>query len=129
LTEAEKRTVPARRPRYRWFEIDQEGGVTLVTFTPQDLVQADDIEEVGRQLINLVENFSTSRLVLDLRHVTRLSSLLLGKLIALNHRVQAAGGRLALCNVNQKVHDVFRSVNLLQSFPIYASEMDARRSL
>ena len=114
--------------RTRWFEMDQVSGVTVITFLPQDLVRFEDIDEVAQQLYKLLENYSSKKIVLNLSGVRRLSSLMLGKLIAFNDRVTSAGGRMVLCDVNTEVHSVFKAVNLLKVFPICADETAALKS-
>jgi anti-anti-sigma factor len=118
----------SRVVRKAWFEAEQVDGVTVVTFTAKDLSGADDIEAVGQELFKLLEYFSSPRLVLNLGSVHRLSSLMLGKLLALNARVRTAGGRMVLCRVSANVQGVFKAVNLLQTFPIYGEEHEAVRS-
>jgi anti-sigma B factor antagonist len=115
--------------RNPWFETDQVAGVTIVTFTVSEIVEQDAIDAVGQQLLKLVEYFSSRRLVLNLGSVHRLSSLMLGKLISLNARVSAAGGRLVLCHLNPEVVEVLKVVKLLQTFRVCATEDEAVQSV
>jgi anti-anti-sigma factor len=114
--------------RNPWFETDQVSGITIVTFTVAEIVEPDAIEAVSKQLLKLVEYFSSRRLVLNLGSVRRLSSLMLGKLIGLNARVGAAGGQLVLCHLHPDVTEVLKAVKLLQTFRVCATEDEAVRS-
>jgi anti-anti-sigma factor len=112
----------------RWFQVDQADGITVVTFTQRQIVDLDAIEEVGEQLYKLIEYYTSSRIVLNLGSVQQVSSLLIGKLLGLNERVKAAGGRLVFCQVTPEVYQLFKVVNLLRLFPVYDSEAEAVQS-
>jgi anti-anti-sigma factor len=116
---------PIRSP---WFEIDQVDGITLVTFTQSEIVELDAVEQVGEQLYKLIEYYSSSRIVLNLVNVRQMSSLLIGKLLGLNGRIQTAGGRLVLCHVTQTIYDIFKAVNLFRILDVYGTEDEAVRS-
>ena len=114
--------------RSRWFHVDQADGITVVTFTQPQIVELEAIEEVGEQLYKLIEYYASSRIVLNLGSVHQVSSLLIGKLLGLNERVKAAGGRLVFCRVTPEVHQLFKVVNLLRLFNMYDTENEALQS-
>jgi anti-sigma B factor antagonist len=47
---------------------------------------------------------------------------MLGKLISLQRKVKARGGRLALCGIRPQLYEVFRILQLPQLLAIYADE-------
>ena len=112
----------------RWFQVDQTDGITVVTFTQPKIVEVNAIEEVGEQLYKLIEYYTSSRIVLNLGSLQQVSSLLIGKLLGLNERVKAAGGRVVLCRVTPEVYRLFKVVNLLRIFNVYDNEDEALRS-
>jgi anti-anti-sigma factor len=117
------------RPSHsRWFQVDQTDGITVVTFTQAEIVDLEAVEEVGEQLYKLIEYYTSSRIVLNLGCVRQVSSLVIGKLLGLNERVKAAGGRLVFCRVTPEVYQLFKLVNLLRLFSVYDSEEEAVRS-
>ena len=66
-----------------------------------------------------------TRIVLNLARVEMIASLGLGKLIMLNRRVQAAGGRLVLCNLTPFVADVLEAGKVSHVFSIRENEAQA----
>jgi anti-sigma B factor antagonist len=57
-------------------------------------------------------------MILDFSGVELVSSAMLGKLILLQRRVDAEGGRLRLCELSLGVRAVFKSTNLDRLFKI-----------
>jgi anti-anti-sigma factor len=108
-----------------WLEAEQIGRVTVVTFTQRELLEEAIIQAVGEQLLALVEDHNCPRLILNLSTVKRLSTMVLGKLIALHNRVRTAGGRLALCGINPEIRGIFEILNLTRLLPIYVEEQEA----
>jgi len=114
----------------RCLEIEPVGDAFAVRFTARQLVDENVIAAVGSRLFQLVDQPGPRRLVLNLGQVQQVGSAMVGKLIALNRKVQAAGGRLVLCAVNsvlyQKMFDVLR---LSQVFRVYDDERQALQAL
>lgn len=108
-------------------ETDQLGDVTVVRFVPPHLMDPDQTEDVGRQLVEIVQQ-GKRRLVLDFRNVERVSSGLVAKVIGLHKRVQAEGGRLAVCNLSPPIQDVFVMLRLPQFLHLYDRDTDALQS-
>jgi anti-anti-sigma factor len=106
-------------------EAEHIGNVTVVTFTDSELLDEDTIETVGKQLYGLVDKLDTRHLVLNLAAVRRLSTMMLGKLVALNKRVRTSGGRLVLCRIDPDLHKIFGILNLPPPLPIYCREQEA----
>ena len=72
------------------------------------------MDEVGRR-----------KLLLNFNNVEYLSSAALGKLITLNKKLQAAGGRLILCNIDPQIYEVFEITKLDRFFNIQKEEQAA----
>jgi anti-sigma B factor antagonist len=53
-----------------------------------------------------------------------MSSAALGKLITLNKKVQAAGGKLILCNIDPQIREVFEITKLDKLFVICGDEQE-----
>jgi anti-sigma B factor antagonist len=100
----------AAKPRRR-FETREADGVTVVRFADVILDQ-DDCPVIEDQVFDLVERSDTKQLRLDLTGVRFVSSAALGALIALNRKVQGAGGQLSLCNLNPEMTEVLRATKL-----------------
>jgi anti-anti-sigma factor len=106
-------------------ELKRVGPVTVVQFTCNELLDPEVVEALGRRLLDLVGEGERPRLVLNLEGVIRLGSPMVGKLIALHRRAQAAGGRIVVCHLNPLVAAVFRLLELSQLFAICTTEQEA----
>ena len=110
---------------YHGFAVEQVGDVTIARFKIARLLKEGTVELLGEQLFALVDEQGRRQLVLDFGNVERVYSVMLGKIAALHSKVQAAGGRLALCQVRPEVYEVFEALNLHQVLHIYDEEEQA----
>lgn len=92
--------------------VTEAGDRTAVRFAAGTALDEANVEAVGHRLATLVGGRERPHLTLDLGGVTMLTSVALSKLISLNGKVRAAGGRLTLTNPNPTVHQVFRVTRL-----------------
>jgi anti-anti-sigma factor len=104
--------VGADLPRRRRLDVEEFGDVTAVNFTDNKILDRQSVEAIGEEILSLVDELGRKKIVLDLAKVEYLSSGILGKFIALNKRLRAAGGRLALCNINPQIYEVFEVTRL-----------------
>jgi anti-anti-sigma factor len=109
-------------------ELETIGEVTVVKFTVQTILEADTIRELGQQLASLGEQWGQRNILLNFSGVTRLSSPMLARLLVLLKKVQAAGGRLALCSIHPNLTDLFEITRLTRMFRIYRDEQEALQS-
>ncbi|HLJ91708.1 MAG TPA: STAS domain-containing protein [Gemmataceae bacterium] len=108
-----------------WLEVEQIGDVTIARFTARHLLDEQKMQAISRQLRSLGEEAGHRPLVLNFGQVERLSTELMGKLVALQNRVQQKGGRLALCKIHPQVYEVFKILKLPQVFSIFTDEQEA----
>jgi anti-anti-sigma factor len=106
-------------------------GPTAVVRLPEgDLLDQKASSAVGDLLFGLVDRLMAGQtILLDFSNVVRVTSAFVAKLIGLHKRLQARGGRLAVCNANAIITGVFRLLALESLFGIYAKEQDALQSL
>ncbi len=116
------------QPKRRRLEVEDIGDVTVVKFTDRKILDEQNIQTIGEQLFSLVDESGRKKLLLNFGNVEYLSSAALGKLITLNKKVQAAGGRLALSNIDPQIYEVFKITKLNQLFSIYDEEQEALQS-
>jgi anti-sigma B factor antagonist len=112
------------QPR-RHLEVEHIGDVTVVNFVDRKILDDQIIKVIGDQLFGLVDNEGLRKLLLNFGNVEYLSSAALGKLITLNKKLQAAGGRLILCNIDPQVYEVFEIIKLDKFFNIQKEEQTA----
>ena len=110
------------------FAVTQQGPVTVVTFQAPRLVKEGTVEAIGEHLFAMVEEHGCRQLVLDFSHVERIYSVMLAKVAGLHRKMQALGGRLAVCRMRPEVYDVFETLNLHQVLHIYNTTDEAVRS-
>src|SRR5262249_54014349 len=77
---------------------------------------------LGEQLSRLASEVGRRRLVLNLGNVGSLGSLALSQLITCQKRIQAAGGRLILCNLNPSLLEILRTTRMDHMFNIWGHD-------
>jgi anti-sigma B factor antagonist len=113
------------QPRRRRLEVEDIGDVTVVNFTDRKILDEQNIQVIGEQLFSLVDEAGRRKILLNFGNVEYLSSAALGKLITLNKKLQAAGGRLILCNIDPQIYEVFEITKLNKLFNIHKEEQAA----
>jgi anti-sigma B factor antagonist len=117
------------QPVSRPLRVEQVGGVTVVHFTIPEVLHADVIDSVDDALSALIEDDGRRRLVVDFGDVRRVSSSLLGRLVALHRRLLALEGHLALCNLVPEVRRVFDLCQLPRLLHLCPDQPSALRRL
>ncbi len=113
------------QPRRRRLEVEDIGDVTVVNFIDRKILDEQIIQAIGEQLFSLVDELGRRKLLLNFGNVEYMSSAALGKLITLNKKVQASGGRLILCNIDPQIREVFEITKLDKLFDIRNEEQEA----
>ena len=90
----------------------EEEGRTTIGFPANTTLSEANAEEFAGTLLALAESKDRPHLLVDLGGVTMLTSVILAKIIAVNGKVRAAGGRLTLFNPTPIVHQVFKVTRL-----------------
>ncbi len=110
---------------HRHLEVSDVGEVTVVRLTDRKVVDETNIQELGRELFGLVEEEQKKNLLLNFSAVGFLSSSALGKLITLDKKVKAHGGKLKLSNIRPEIYEVFAITKLNKLFEIKDDEAEA----
>ncbi len=107
-------------------EVERQGD-TLVLTPREDLRELDDreIEAEGEDLLRLADAPAVKNVVVDLSRTDSFGSTALGLLARLWKRVQARGGRLALCNVSAHEAEIMEVAGLTCFWPIHPSRQEA----
>jgi anti-sigma B factor antagonist len=113
------------QPRRRRLEVEESGDVTIVQFIDRKILDEQNIQKIGEDLFSLVEELGRRKILLNFGNVEYLSSAALGKFITLNKKVQAAHGKLILCNIDPNIYEVFEITKLNKLFNIQKKEQDA----
>ena len=110
---------------HRRLQVNEVGEVTVVRFVDRKILDEANIQELGQELFRLVEDEHRKNLLLNFSTVEFLSSAALGKLITLDKKVKAHGGKLKLCNIRREIYEVFAITRLNKLFDIRDEEADA----
>jgi anti-anti-sigma regulatory factor len=84
---------------------------THVTLSPRDL-NSEAVAVFVDELCDLVQGSGQPDLHLDLADIRQISSVVMGKLIALNTRLRERGGRLILHHVPSLIYDALLAARL-----------------
>lgn len=112
------------QPRRKRLEVEDIGGVTVVTFTDKKILDEQNIQIIGEQLFSLVDEQGKKKLLLNFTNVEYMSSAALGKLVTLYKKTQAGGGKLVLCSIHPDIQEVFEITKLNKLFNIKRDEQD-----
>ena len=113
----------ARASAKRWLQVEPVGDVSVVTFTQADIVDLETIRVLGEQLLGMADE--GRRILLNMSRVHRLSTALVGKVVALQNRLTALGGQLAICKVAPHLREALELFKLPRLVPIYTEEQEA----
>lgn len=102
----------------RRLDIEEVNGVTVARFTDKKILDESNIQIIGNQLFSLVDEDHRQKIVLDFTNVEYLSSAALGKLITMDKKVKASGGKLRLCSIRSDIKEVFKITRLDKLFQI-----------
>jgi anti-sigma B factor antagonist len=112
-------------PSQRRLDIEEVGDVTVARFVDKKILDENNIQIIGTQLFGLLEEDGRKKIVLDFTNVEYLSSAALGKLITMDKKVKAAGGKLRLCNIRKDIYEVFAITRLNKVFDIRDTQDEA----
>src|SRR5262249_51667907 len=113
------------QPRRRRLEVEDIGEVTVVNFTDKKILDEQNIQIIGEQLFSLVDDLGRRKLLLNFSNVEYLSSAALGKFITLNTKVNAARGRLILCNLDRRFYELSEITKLNKHWNVTKDEWAA----
>jgi anti-sigma B factor antagonist len=112
----------------RRIEVEEVDDVSIVEFVDKRILDEQNIQLIGDQLFELVDDLGKKKLLLNFANVEYLSSAALGKLMTLNKKVKAAGGELRLANIKAEIKEVFSITKLDKMLKIFDSEKTALES-
>lgn len=109
----------------RRLNVSEVGEVTVVRFVDRRILDEANIQEMGQELFQLVEEKGKKQVLLNFSGVEFLSSAALGKLITLDKKVKAHSGKLTLSNIRPEIYEVFKITRLNTTLDIKDDEADA----
>lgn len=94
------------------FEVKKSDGTALVRFDDPTVLDNHNTCRLADDLYGLVDQHDMVNLVLDMSGVRLLSSDALGTLVSLHRKARAAGGKLTLACVGERIARMFRVTRL-----------------
>ncbi len=106
----------------------QHDEILVVGFTDSKILDSQRIEQVGKELNDIVDQAEHRKLLLNFRGVSFMSSAMITKLVMLNRVCKAQGVNLKFCEVSPNVLEVFKITKLNKLFDIQEGEEKALAS-
>jgi anti-anti-sigma factor len=91
-------------------------------------IDAKSAPEVHQKIGAVIDN-GNDKMLLDCQELEYISSAGLRVLITVAKRLKTAQGRLVLCNLDEKVYEVFEMAGFTAIFEIFSSEEEALSTL
>lgn len=104
---------------------DKNMSVSIVELLERRLIDANQIERIGRQIIELVSGAESPRVVISFAKVEYLSSTMLNALIAIEKTIKKKNGQLRLSNLHADLQKVFTIMKLNKVMNIYETADEA----
>jgi anti-sigma B factor antagonist len=105
--------------------IEEREDISIVTFTDEKILDESDIQVLGNQLFQLVDQQDRRKLILDFSCVKYMSSAMLGRLIHLKKKLNAVHGDLRLCNISPEILPIFQITKTDKLFSMHDNVEDA----
>ena len=100
-------------------KVREQERVVVVSFNDRELRGDEQIQQVAADLTQVLASMSTGmRLLLDFQNVERVSSSMIGDLVALNKKALRKGVSLQLCRLSADVMRVVETCHLDRVFKI-----------
>ncbi len=94
------------------FDVELEGGVTIVRLNDPKLHEMILISELHDELLEYVGRHEPRKLLVDFAMVTQCSSAVINSILLTRKRLAAYGGEIRLCSMHQPVRQAFRLLRL-----------------
>jgi anti-sigma B factor antagonist len=105
--------------------IQKQNDVAVISFVTSRILDQSNVQQLGEELDALVEKFKLGKIVLNFSGVTYMSSAVMGKLVSLLKKVQATGGKLRLCQIEESIYEIFEIMRFDKMFKILPTEDQA----
>jgi anti-sigma B factor antagonist len=112
-----------------YLRLGQEEGAIVLGFNVHDLTEELNVEQLGHDMFQLVDQNNLDKLVLDLDGVRYLTSSVLGKFITLHRRLHRKNGKLVMCRPSEPIREILKQSRLLDYFHVRDTLPEAVQAL
>ena len=110
-------------------KVSNQQSVNVVElFLPDDLDSAE-FDRLNTDLYAIFSEQPEARWILDLAQVQYMGSAALGLMVNIRQRVKTMEGRLALCHLSTRLHQIFKACCLERLFTITRTREDAIKAM
>lgn len=103
-------------------------GILTISFDDARILDEAVLEKVGHDLIDMLNQTTEERVILDFRNVKFMSSSMLGKLVQVHKKCGEFKVKLKLCSISPDILQVFKITKLDKLFEIESDEPSARKA-
>ena len=103
-------------------------GILTVVFDDARILDETKLEELGRELTEMLNKTTEERVILDFRNVKFMSSSMLGKLVLVQKKCKEFKAHLKMCGISPEIREVFKITKLDKLFEIETDEASARKA-
>jgi anti-anti-sigma factor len=103
-------------------------GIMTVLFMDARILDEAKLEELGKDVIELLNKTTEERVILDFRNVQFMSSSMLGKLVLIQKKCKEFKAQLKMCSISPDIREVFKITKLDKLFDIETDEASARKA-
>jgi anti-sigma B factor antagonist len=101
-------------------------GILTVVFEDARILDETKLDQLSRELAEMLNKTTEERVILDFRNVKFMSSSMLGKLIQVQKKAGEFKVKLKFCSIDPEIRQVFKITKLDKVFDIEADEASAR---
>ena len=110
-------------------KLSELGPVTVVDLFLPDALDSTEFDRLNDGLDDVFRDKNGGRWILDLSNVVYMGSAALGLMVNIRQRVKSMDGKLALCQMNPRLQQVFKACCLEKLFTIVRTREDAVKAL
>jgi len=96
--------------------------VVIVNFIDPSILDTLQVEAIGKELFELVDQRNHRKIILDFQNVKFLSSSALGVLITMKKKADAIKGKVVICSMKPDLKKVFKITKLDKMFEFCDNE-------
>jgi anti-sigma B factor antagonist len=111
---------------YQYITYRNVNEVAVVNFMDTvSMFEGDKVQEVGKELMDLVVTKRYAKVLLNLSNASFVSSAMLAHLVRLHRKAQESKGKIRLCCLRPVIMDAFKVSSFDKIFEIFADEASA----
>ena len=110
-----------------FIRVQTESAVNVVEMALPEYMDTSEFDRLNESLMNLFDGKRPKHWILDLSAVSYMGSAMLGLMVNFRQRVLAGKGKMVLCCVSPRLHEIIKTCCMDRLFPIAKSRSDAMK--